>query len=86
MKRILYIFGSVWLAEAILVAHVQKRGVVQGVPELVNEIIRQQFLASRVIREPRNKLNCSFHEHRLIILLSFALQFSSDNGCDCLQV
>lgn len=53
--------------------------MINRVPKLCDEAIRQSFLDLGVIVQVCNELNCSLHDHGLVILLCFTLEFTLDN-------
>ena len=59
--------------------------MVQRVPKLVDEAVGQDLLGPRVIWESSDQLNRSFHEHGLVILLSFALELGRDDTLEGLE-
>jgi hypothetical protein len=53
--------------------------MINRVPELRNETIRQRLLNRGVIAQISDELNRALHDHRLVILLSFTLDFGLDD-------
>lgn len=60
--------------------------MINRVPKLRNEAVGQSLLDFRVIAQVRNELDCSLHDHGLVILLRLTLEFTRDDLEQCLQV
>jgi hypothetical protein len=60
--------------------------MVNRVPKLRDETIRQRLLNLGVIAQISHELNRALHDHGLVILLSFALDFGLDDLEECLEV
>lgn len=81
-----HIVRSIRLTKAILVPHVEHWRMIERLPQHIDKIVGENLLSLGKVREAGNQPNCSFHNHGLVIGLSFASDLGRDNVFESLQI